>query len=219
MNAADLEHELRQKYLVFKASTTVSFTWVFNQVTTIYPINRALLSRGGSAYLVSKMLEEGGELHRAFSNHIAKKSPLADVGTEIGDLLGWTISCWDRAGSGTSIDSELAGLFIAGCPTCKSAPCNCPDYSITPTQEDVIKEITKQLEELKAAGVELPVVDEATALATDVSTKDNSEKGKALAQKVEDLAKTAESAGKLTESVSAILVRLGRAGELLQTLF
>lgn len=215
----ELDEELRHRSLsVLNSTTHVDFSWVLDDVSAIYPINRALLQRGGGSFIVSKMLEEGGELHRAFSNHLARKGAIKDIGTEVADLLAWIITCWDTRGTGANIDSELARVFIEGCPTCSSSPCKCPDYSITPTPEDIIREIEEQLTALRGLGVDTKELSDAIALASDSDTKDNSAKGRSLVEKVEGVAKAAEGAERVAGAATGILAKLARAAALLQHL-
>jgi NTP pyrophosphatase (non-canonical NTP hydrolase) len=67
---------------------------------------------------VAWLAEEVGELAKA-----ARKGTPDDQLHELGDALAWLASLANQLG--LSLD-EAASRYAAGCPRCRSAPCNCP---------------------------------------------------------------------------------------------
>lgn len=166
LDAYKIDEELRVQFdSIRNAGIEIGFTWFRDQIANIYPSNRALLLKGGQSYVIGKMLEEGGELHRAYSAHLMGEGDRSEIGAGLADLLAWVISCWDLAGEDRDLDTELAGTFMQGCYVCKKAPCECPSYSITLGQEEIIRAVIKHLRALKLGGVEVAKVDEAISAA------------------------------------------------------
>jgi hypothetical protein len=157
LSQSEIEQELAARYNSYRFSSQVSFGFLLELFASVYPSNRALLTKGGQGYVTGKMLEEGGELHRAYSARLRGTTDLSSIEHEIADLTAWVISCWDLQGLGKDLDSEFASAFVQGCYLCHKVPCACPSYSITMSQEEVVQRIAQLLRELKGAGVGVDV--------------------------------------------------------------
>lgn len=185
LTEAELQDELAAQYnSIRNANTEITWEWLRGQLAAIYPSNRALLSKGGQAYVVGKMLEEGGELHRAYSGFLLGGRGNDEISVELADLTAWVVSCWDLDGIGRELGAEIASLYVRGCFRCKVEPCNCPTYSITKSQEDLIREIAAQLRTLQNQGVSAPAVDDALATAEKVNTNPTPEAKRSLLTKL-----------------------------------
>jgi hypothetical protein len=117
-------------------SKSYNFDSIISMIKSVYPANRSLLMKGGNGYVVSKFLEEGGELKAAYSQlELAKRHGssnkdefLESVKEEISDLTAWLFSCWDLSQDGQSFDSGLSQMFKLGCTSCRRSPCECIPY-------------------------------------------------------------------------------------------
>ena len=205
-----VEEELRSMKgtLLNDSKVTLSFDRVFQEINKTYPLNRALITHGGEAFIVSKLLEEGGELHRAYSKFAQKSGDKDEISVEIADLIGWLSSCWDLECAGVSFNAKFAETHIEGCPACHKNPCICKEYSITPTQEDVIKEIADGLESLKAKGINDKRIDEALDIAKDKSTINSAEKSKSLSDRIKGMAEIVSNASKASDGASNVVSKL-----------
>lgn len=214
-SASELEEELEAKFGAFRnTGTLIDFSWIISDISTIYPSNRALLTKGAQAFVVGKMLEEGGELHRAYSRYlIGNESALAEIGEEQADLTAWLLSCWDLDAVGKDLDAEFASNFGFGCHKCKKASCECPAYSITRGQEDLIRTIAQSLREIKSSGIEIAEVDQALQSAEDAKANPTPKAKKSLKQKALSALAALKNLNEGSEAVKEIMGTLGDAAE------
>lgn len=133
-SAADAAAELAIKkssivgfpYAPGRLDRPISFSWMINNLQKIYPGNATLLHKGSDTLIVSKLLEECGEIFSAYCEW--KQTP--NVGTsnlkeEVADLTAWLLTCWDIENSGRSIDGAMQDIFGKGCPKCHRPVCKC----------------------------------------------------------------------------------------------
>ncbi len=218
LSSNEVKDELSAKYNGLVFSTEASFSWLAGQLAEIYPSNRALLTKGGQGYIAAKLLEEGGELHRAYSVVLLGRGDPADIGREVADLTAWVISCWDLDGAGKNIDAEVASTYVDGCYRCHKSPCVCPTYSITMGQEELIGDIAKYLRALKTAGVQPKAVDEALASVDEVASAPTKKTKTTAAQKVKALMSVLTGAERGLETVDGVVQHLSDAVEHLEHL-
>lgn len=211
----DIDQELYWKrQTITNDNPTIDFNWIYNQITSIYPINRALIKRGAEGFVVSKMLEEGGELHRAYSQYYQRKTGLkSQISDEIADLTAWTISCWNISSRGTDLDAQFANRYAEGCPTCRRAPCACEPYSISLGHEELIRQIADELRALRKKGLQNPSVEEAIVLADDAQTKVDKGKAQGLVARIKDIAEMTRGADQASEAAVSIGSRLLRLAD------
>jgi hypothetical protein len=212
----EIEEELRAKYNSIRNSNTkVTWGWIIGQLSTVYPSNRALLQKGGHGYVVGKMLEEGGELHRAYSGYLLKREEKKGIEVEIADLTAWVISCWDLEGSGRDLDAEFASTYASGCFKCKVRPCTCPTYSITRGQEELFREVISQLRSLETAGAGRRVTD-ALRLADAVAKAPTTEAKRSLLQELAALLASSEIQNPSSGAMKKVARDLDETAEMLK---
>lgn len=149
----EIEEERRVRYNSIRNSIRqITWKWLLDEISSIYPSNKTLLTKGGQGYVVGKLLEEGGELHRAYSGLLLHREETKDVKEELADLSAWLISCWDLSGEGYDLETEMENTFSSGCFLCKHSPCTCPPHSITKGQDDILREIVAELNALSELG-------------------------------------------------------------------
>lgn len=135
----------------------ITFDWIVNNIKEIYPANKTLLIKGGHAYIVAKLLEEGGELKAAYSQyelirrspgHNARETKLR-ISEEMSDLTAWLVSCWDLSSDNQSLDLYFDSLFSAGCPTCHETPCDCKPYYTSFANHQLLSKFSQELTVLR----------------------------------------------------------------------
>ncbi len=179
--------QLEQAYTVLIRSE-ISLPWFVRTISKIYPSNRTLLKRTGHTYVVAKFLEEGGELHRAYSGFMQKRGHKDAIATEVADLSAWVASCWDLDSEGFDIDGQMALRFRDGCPICKSKPCECPRYAITPGEEELILQIEEGLRALREAKVGDPIeIDKALAETSEARSRGQHVPGESWFRRASDI--------------------------------
>jgi len=218
LSTTEIENE-RRAFVgsIRNTNTLVTFDWLIAQIAAIYPSNRALLRRGGQSYITGKMLEEGGELHRAYSAKLQRQTKTTDgIASELADLTAWIISCWNLSGDGKSFGAAWAERYAAGCHICRKSPCKCRDYSISNTQEEKLREAVELLRELQAEGVAAKEIAAALKEAerlTQSPTQENRKSFVERAKKALDAVKIynvgADAGEHIVEHAEAVLDALG----------
>ncbi len=194
--------ELEAKARAFLTDPNIlTYNWFIENIDYIYPSNRILLHKGGQSYVVSKFLEEGGELHRAYSAYLRGNDGLGEIEIELADLTSWVVSCWDLNRSQRDFEAELLSRFHAGCPSCRRPHCECPSYSITSGVEDLIRSITNELRSLRAKVDDVPAeIEEALDIAEEINSDREFSKSKNLLSKLQVGVEGLEKAGKLSKA-------------------
>jgi NTP pyrophosphatase (non-canonical NTP hydrolase) len=203
LSEAEVQEKLVDKVRSIRnANVEIDFIWLIDQISAIYPSNRALLAKGGQAFVVGKLLEEGGELHRAYSNYLRGTGTKLEIEDELADLTAWLISCWDLDGTGKSFDAEFASAYAGGCRKCKSTPCVCPSYSITMGQEEIIREIAKTLRSLPDTEAMKGQVEAAISEVEETSATPTPANKKSLLKKVQGVIKGLRSVKEVSGDLS-----------------
>ncbi|WP_163003799.1 hypothetical protein [Pseudomonas viridiflava] len=121
--------ELNEKYLFQKRSS--SELYLDNATTIIgiiYPANKAIWNAFGSFYHFSRLFEELGEVHEAYSNYRKTKNKL-NLEEELADVTAWLLSAWGIHQKGASLSDCLIDYYMDNCPVCKKSSCTCQEYS------------------------------------------------------------------------------------------
>ena len=206
---SDLEkkRELKQSAEAYLSNPAIlTYDWFIENINKIYPSNRMLLYRGGQSYVISKFLEEGGELHRAYSCYLRGSSEVKSIAAEIADLSSWVISCWDVARNGRKFSAELLSEYHAGCPSCKKPVCKCATYSITMGVEEIIRDLAGELRSLKAEMSDTPTeIDEALATTEEINMTRDFSKSKNLPAQLERGLQILEKADKVSGTAKGIM--------------
>jgi len=97
----------------------------------IYPANKAIWKAFGSFYHFSRLFEELGEVHEAYSSY-KKNNETLKIEEELADVTAWLLSAWGIHNKTESLSDCLLDYYIDGCPVCKKASCVCHEYSDRP---------------------------------------------------------------------------------------
>ncbi|QZD73813.1 hypothetical protein [Pseudomonas sp. 3-2] len=120
----------------------------------IYPANKAIWKAFGSFYHFSRLFEELGEIHEAYSGY-KKDGEKIKLEEELADVTAWLLSAWGIHHKSDSLSDCLLDYYIDNCPVCKKSPCVCTEYSDRPQ----MLADKASLEEVKAKIVELISLD------------------------------------------------------------
>jgi hypothetical protein len=213
-----VEEELDAKYRVTKSSLELNFDRILKLVNNIYPGNRTLIKKHGQAYVASKMLEEGGEIHRSYSLYLKGDGKIKHVGVELADLSGWVLSCWDIEHGTASLDAAMANMFLEGCPTCKVNVCTCPAYSITRDQEETIRSVIQLLRALQNIGIQDNSIQDAVIAAESAAADPTSLKKKNLISKLKSVLSSAKEVNQGVDGTVGIVNKLSDSVEFLSAL-
>lgn len=120
----------------------------------IYPANKAIWKTFGSFYHFSRLFEELGEVHEAYSS-FRKNGEKLKLEEELADVTAWLLSAWGIHHGSKSLSDCLLDYYIDDCPVCKKSSCVCNEYSDRPQ----MLADKASLEEIKAKIVELISLD------------------------------------------------------------
>lgn len=97
-------------------------------VATIYPANKAIWNAYGSFYHFSRLFEELGEVHEAYSS-FRKTGSIVNLEEELADVTAWLLSAWGIHQKNDSLSDCLIDYYVDNCPVCKKTVCVCQEYS------------------------------------------------------------------------------------------
>jgi len=150
-----VREELNDKYHTdINASADLSLEKAIARVSAIYPANKAIWKSFGSFYHFSRLFEELGEVHEAYSSFIKTKDKV-NLEEELADVTAWLLSAWGIHHQSESLSDWLRDYYMNNCPVCKGSPCTCKEYSDRPQ----MLADKASLEEVKARIVELIAID------------------------------------------------------------
>lgn len=115
-------------------------------IETIYPSNKIIWHVHGSFYHFTRIYEELGEIHEAYTTYKKDPSRKINLEEELADFTAWLLSAWAIEMSGQSLKEALINYYSEGCPVCYQPSCVCSDYS---DRKEAILDL-KALEELRA---------------------------------------------------------------------
>lgn len=98
-------------------------------IARIYPANKVVWSVHGSFYHFTRVYEELGEIHEAYTSFRKDATRKINVEEELADFTAWLLSAWGICMKGKSLKESLINYYINGCPVCHKEICDCGDYS------------------------------------------------------------------------------------------
>jgi NTP pyrophosphatase (non-canonical NTP hydrolase) len=215
--------ELNDKYNTdINASKELTLEKAIVRIGSIYPANKAIWKAFGSFYHFSRLFEELGEVHEAYSSY-KKTGEKLNFEEELADATAWLLSAWGIYYKEESLSDWLMDYYMDGCPVCKKPACACKEYSDRP---QMISD-KASLEEVKLRIVELigldpalkdeinellQSMDQAIATTSTVDAKQAVGSVKRTLGKLFDAIKTAgdvtDNASKVASNIQTILARI-----------
>lgn len=221
LSIEEIDRELeysRNSY--FNVGTRLSFDGFRELIFKIYPTNKHFVYSGNYSFPLGKLSEETGEIHKAYSSFLLGKGNKDEIGFEIADATAWLISFWSVRNHRKSIDAEFSSLFRNGCPECKNDNCICSRYSITKSEEELIREIVRGLRAMKTFGsANHEVIDQTVSIAQEIRTEDNPTLRQRFFSAVGQLIKAAKQAPTATEGIMKTAENVEASLEHLKKLF
>lgn len=120
-------------------------------IARIYPANKVVWSVHGSFYHFTRIYEELGEIHEAYTSFRKDPSRKINVEEELADFTAWLLSTWEICMKEKSLKESLINYYSQGCPVCMKEVCICGDYS---DRKEAVIDLAL-LESLKAEVAEL----------------------------------------------------------------
>jgi NTP pyrophosphatase (non-canonical NTP hydrolase) len=217
----EIESELAYSKGSFTNSgTRISFDELREMIFKIYPVNKAFIRANFWAMPLGKLDEEKGELHGAYSAYLRGQGGLDDIATEVCDITAWLISFWDFNQAKKSLDAELSSYYRNGCPSCKQASCNCGHYSISKTEEELLRDVINSLRTISAAKVlDAKLIDDATNLAHEAQQKGGLSVGDRLLNALRNIQKLVVAAPGVTGAALKSAENIEKVVDALKELF
>jgi len=128
-NARAIKEELFQKKnsLYHFGTPTIYAPEMINK---IYPSNKNIYNIFGGFYHSSRLFEELGELHEAYTKlHEDKFYNKNNINDELADILAWMLSLWGIIFKDKDLGEAVDNYYINGCPSCNNKECICNNYS------------------------------------------------------------------------------------------
>jgi len=113
------------KLLNESENIVVTFEYLANLISEIYPFNEANWCENGAGLHIRKVQEEIAEIHEALSRYERQNLSLRAVSDEIADVLVWIISAWHIYSGKGSLSSEFIAYYKNYCPVCNHSICAC----------------------------------------------------------------------------------------------
>lgn len=146
-----VRYSLVNKYMIdMNSSAELSLEKAISRMAEIYPANKAIWKAFGSFYHFSRLFEELGEVHEAYSSY-KKDGEKLKLEEELSDVTAWLLSAWGIHHNSESLSDLLLDYYIDNCPVCKKSPCVCNEYSDRPQ----MLADKASLEQIKASIVDL----------------------------------------------------------------
>lgn len=216
MNAFNAKKELINKFQAINNSPNPqakNLDTLVENINIIYPSNRTIWSVHGAFYHFTRLFEELGEMHEAYSAIQSHGSQLKNnLGEEIADITAWLLSIWAISEPELKLSDEIVDYYIDGCPVCRESICRCSDYSdrqdIVVLKEQALNEIKAELKKLelvlKGRDAEIYTLIESVdmALKNDATTTDTKRVAKDMKSKLSDFRNITESAGASLDNLS-----------------
>ncbi|WP_339526009.1 MazG-like family protein [Pseudomonas sp. EA_35y_Pfl2_R111] len=123
------QEALQNKYLsIINSNPHSTIDKTIDKINEIYPANRHIWVTIGPVFHFSKILEELGEIHEAYTGFCKGNRSKENIAEELADVLAWMLSAWSMLSS-KNLSTELITYYYEGCPVCKLESCICEDYS------------------------------------------------------------------------------------------
>lgn len=128
-NARAIKEELLQKKISIYHSGSPAI-YAPAMINKIYPSNKNIYNIFGGFYHSSRLFEELGELHEAYTKlHEDEFYNKNNINDELADILAWMLSLWGIIFKDKDLGEEVDNYYINGCPSCNNKECICKDYS------------------------------------------------------------------------------------------
>lgn len=145
------QEELKNKYNTeLNNSPRLHIDQGVKKINDIYPANRHIWATVGPVFHFSRILEELGEIHEAYTGFCKDEQPIGNVAEELADVLAWLLSAWGILTT-DKLSDALITYYYKDCPVCHEKSCNCTDYASRGqrlVKIDELLEFKHQLEEL-----------------------------------------------------------------------
>ncbi|MBX9714423.1 MAG: MazG-like family protein [Pseudomonadaceae bacterium] len=123
------QEELKNKYNIeINSSSALSINHAVQKINNIYPANRHIWSTVGPVFHFSRILEELGEIHEAYTGFCKEEQPIGNVAEELADVLAWLLSAWGILTT-SNLSDALITYYYENCPVCHEESCKCKDYA------------------------------------------------------------------------------------------
>ena len=128
-NAKAIKEELFQKRNSIYRSGSPKI-YAPEMINQIYPSNKNIYNIFGGFYHSSRIFEELGELHEAYTKlNEDKFYNKENINDELADILAWMLSLWGIEFKNIDLGDAIDSYYINGCPTCNNQECVCGNYS------------------------------------------------------------------------------------------
>ncbi|AIU88982.1 hypothetical protein [Pectobacterium odoriferum] len=120
---------------VINSGQVISLEKALLIITKIYPANALIWKTHGVFFVFSKLLEEVGEIHEAYSrlkkpHGVENKEKLMkNLEEEFADVFVWLMSVWFVTQGKENITASFDSYYEMGCPVCCMMECECNTYS------------------------------------------------------------------------------------------
>lgn len=145
------QEELKNKYnSEINVSPRLNINHAVQKINHIYPANRHIWSTVGPVFHFSRILEELGEIHEAYTGFCKEEQPLGNVAEELADVFAWLLSAWGILTT-SNLSDALITYYYENCPVCHEESCKCTDYASRGqrlVKIDELLEFKQKLEEL-----------------------------------------------------------------------
>lgn len=147
----DVRVELNDKYYMdINRYPQITLDQAISRVSLIYPANKSIWKAFGSFYHFSRVFEELGEVHEAYSSY-KKNGKKVNLEEELADVTAWMLSAWAIHQYPLSLSHAVKDYYVDNCPICKSSPCACDKYSDRAqmlSDAESLKEVKERVAEL-----------------------------------------------------------------------
>ncbi|WBL61806.1 hypothetical protein LQF05_07825 [Stutzerimonas stutzeri] len=121
--------ELNDRYNTdYNSNHSLAINSAVDRIGSLYPSNKAIWHAFGSFYHFSRLHEEIGEVHEAYTA-LKKGKSKRQLEEELADVTAWLFSAWQIHTNGASLKDAILNYYVDGCPVCNAATCNCSSYS------------------------------------------------------------------------------------------
>lgn len=204
-------------------SQYVSLDRAVSIIMDIYPSNALVWKTHGGMFIFSKLLEEMGEVHEAYSRlkkphgKENREKLIHNLQEEFADVFVWLLSIWFITQGKRSITTAFNSYYEMGCPVCCKMECECDSYSdrkpIDSEKEKLLElreNIQKLKDEMNSSNAEVDVIMQKTLSSIDVALNEDTNLSikSAIADtksKMNDLSSLVQKTEVTSSSVSKII--------------
>lgn len=191
-----------------------------SMISRIYPANKIIWSVHGSFYHFTRIYEELGEIHEAYTSFRKDASRKINVEEEVADFAAWLFSAWEMCMKGSSLKESLINYYSEGCPVCHKEKCECGDYSdrkesiIDLALLDSLKDEVEKLNE--ASNQKYAQINELlSSIDSAINTKSTTDAKRALTQAKDTL----EDVSSISSSIVTVGENAGKAAAIISSIY